>query len=210
MSSILSPNQDNVKLYLPFSEGSGTTAYDYSGEANNGTITGATYVKVQDGDYALDLNGSTSYMLVDDSSSLDITNDFTILIWIYQTENTAINYQRRIIGKPGRTNGISYHPSQNSIYIGDGTTNQIIDTITRDVWHLIVYTQSASVSKVYIDKVLKHTGTLNIDWNNTDDVYIGGGDTNRYLNGLIRLPVILNTVVTQAFIDKFYQETFIQ
>ena len=59
MSSILSPNQDNVKLYLPFSEGSGSTAYDYSGEGNNGTITGATYVKVQDGDYALECTTDT-------------------------------------------------------------------------------------------------------------------------------------------------------
>jgi len=56
---ILSPNDTNCKLYLPFSEGSGTTAKDYSSGSNDGTISGATYTKIQDGSYALDCSSDT-------------------------------------------------------------------------------------------------------------------------------------------------------
>jgi len=36
--------ESNLKLWLPMQEGAGTTAYDGSGNANHGTISGATYV----------------------------------------------------------------------------------------------------------------------------------------------------------------------
>jgi len=59
MTFIPTLKRENLKLYLPFSEGTGTTAYDYSGEGNNGTISGAVYKKVQDGGYALDCSSDT-------------------------------------------------------------------------------------------------------------------------------------------------------
>ena len=59
MTYIPTVKASNIVLNLPFSEGSGSTAKDYSGEGNDGTISDATYVKVPDGGYALNCTTAT-------------------------------------------------------------------------------------------------------------------------------------------------------
>ena len=66
-----------------FSDGSGTTTADGSGNGNTGTLVGATWVADRFGNpaKALHFDGTSQYVKVPDSNSLDITGDITISAW---------------------------------------------------------------------------------------------------------------------------------
>jgi hypothetical protein len=65
-----------------FSEASGATVLDSSGNANHGTISGATRTAAGQYDAALDFDGNNDLVTVPDSSSLDLTNGMTVEAWV--------------------------------------------------------------------------------------------------------------------------------
>ena len=65
-----------------FDEGSGTVVNDSSGNSNNGTISGASWVTAGKFGGALSFNGSNSRVIVNDSASLDLTNGMTLEAWV--------------------------------------------------------------------------------------------------------------------------------
>jgi len=95
---------DDLKLYLPFDETSGQSAFDLSGNGNTGTATGTTIV---DGVF-----GKARYFdYVDDGvncgagASLDITSALTLEAWVYSTLAGA--YQH-VIGKRVDNTDVQY------------------------------------------------------------------------------------------------------
>jgi len=77
-----------------FDEGTGTIAYDGSGNNNNATLTGgATWTTPgapgkEDG-YAISLNGSNAFLRVEHSESLNVSNAVTFEMWVYYTGTPA-------------------------------------------------------------------------------------------------------------------------
>jgi parallel beta-helix repeat protein len=66
-----------------FEEGTGTVAYDSSGNGNHGTVYGgAIWIDGKIGK-ALEFDGINDYVNVPDSNSLDITGKITLEAWIY-------------------------------------------------------------------------------------------------------------------------------
>jgi len=65
-----------------FDEGTGTTAYDSSGNGNHGTVHGAIWTDGKIGK-ALEFDGVNDYVNMPDSNSLDITGKITLEAWIY-------------------------------------------------------------------------------------------------------------------------------
>lgn len=77
------PPQSGLVGYWNFDEGSGTMAGDSSGNGNTGTLyNGPVWV---DGKYgkALSFDGSSTYVSVEASSSLDVTSQVTVEAWAY-------------------------------------------------------------------------------------------------------------------------------
>jgi type II secretory pathway pseudopilin PulG len=78
---------ESLVLFLPFDEGSGNIAYDYSGNKNNGTITcQLTECPIwSTGKYgsAMEFNRS-GYIQVPHSESLNIIRNITISVWVYK------------------------------------------------------------------------------------------------------------------------------
>jgi len=72
---------DSVVGSWHFDEGSGTTAYDSSGNDNDGTINGATWIDGKFGK-ALSFDGIDDYVRVSDDESLELTGDVSIAVWI--------------------------------------------------------------------------------------------------------------------------------
>ena len=64
----------------PFSEGTGATTADLSGNSNTGSITAATWVAGKYGQ-GLRFNGSTSFVSIPDSGSLDLGSTGTVEAW---------------------------------------------------------------------------------------------------------------------------------
>ena len=89
--------EDDLALYLSFDEAKGDTAKDKSKHKNDGTIHKGKRVKGKIGQ-AVELSGEAGgWVEVPDSKSLDITDEITLMCWVYPTEFT--NEWFRIIVK---------------------------------------------------------------------------------------------------------------
>src|SRR4051812_1879497 len=73
--------QTGLVAAYSFDEGAGTTVADASGKANTGTLTSATWSAGKFGS-AVSFNGSTSWITVNHSTSLSLTNAMTLEAWI--------------------------------------------------------------------------------------------------------------------------------
>ena len=82
-----------------FDVGSGTAAPDASGNGNNGTLTNATWAGATAGRFgnALSFNGTSAYVSVPDSASLDLTTGMTVEAWVNPT--VAANMWRTVLLK---------------------------------------------------------------------------------------------------------------
>jgi len=226
---MISPNDENVVLFMPFSEGSGSTAYDYSVHSNNGSITGASYVKVKDGDYAMSFDGSADKRVdIPDSSELRNT-DLTIGMWVMLKGNLSSYQQYLIKGRDSQTQYYSLQyrggdsksfsasfkdDSGNTGYSASGILTPAINE-----WHFVVgvFDRTAKKSSVYVDGEFDSesnvvSGTVSLG--NTGVLRIGEMDTSGTysfpVNGKIRLPFIINTKLSQDAIKKIYQDTYIE
>ena len=72
----------DIMLYLPFDEGNGDQVSDQSGHGNNGVIKGNPgWVEGKLGN-ALEFNGTSDFVEVANSATLNITDAVTVLAWI--------------------------------------------------------------------------------------------------------------------------------
>jgi len=216
-------SRDNV-LYLPFREGSGSTAYDYSGEGNDGTIVGATYKKIVDGGYALDFDGSSDYVSSNSVSNND--NSGSIAFWVKPDYVSSVN---DILGW-GATNS-------NNLYVRlrTGKTNDCIELLFYDESVLNKITGSTSLSITEFQHIVvistgteykmfingsEETITVNSGSNDglwTNDISlntftIGGvrrDDNHLYFNGKIAYPMIFSRALSLPEIQAIYRATYI-
>jgi glucose/arabinose dehydrogenase/chitodextrinase len=101
-----------------FNEGTGLTAADKSGNANNGTLSGAGVTWSTAGKYggALSFNGSSGLVTIPNSSSLNLNASYTLSAWIKPT--TLSGYQTILIKEV--TGGCGYFLQTVVSNIGSG------------------------------------------------------------------------------------------
>ena len=78
-------------LYLPFDESTGTTAIDYSGNGNNGTLAGATLPTWVTGKYGTALNFDGTSSIVTLTSRIVLSGTYSISIWFKRTDLSGIH-----------------------------------------------------------------------------------------------------------------------
>ena len=211
--------------------GSGTTklllhlngsSTDSSGNNNNGTDTAITYVDGKFGKCA-SFNGSSSYIQIPYSSSLDLgTSGFTIIHWfkttqtsvgqfIHRQENSGSHFQ--IIGTSINVISGKLHfelrGSENTFYDLNSATSY-----NDGNWHcyIAVSTGSGGNMNIYVDGELDATrsiGATTINFGASTVLTIGSGyqswAANRfdYYNGLLD-ETIIDRVWTASEIKKYY------
>jgi len=80
--------EDDLALYLSFDEGKGGTAKDKSKHKNDGILHKAKWANGKYGK-AIELSGEAGgWIEVPDSPSLDITDEITLMCWVYPTQFT--------------------------------------------------------------------------------------------------------------------------
>jgi hypothetical protein len=94
-----------------FDESSGTTAFDSSGNSNNGAISGATRVPGKFGN-ALQFDGVNDMVSVADANSLDLTSGMTLEAWI---KPSALGTMWRTVAIKEQTKQLAY-----ALYAGNG------------------------------------------------------------------------------------------
>ena len=193
-----------------FSEGSGNTTMDGSGNANVGTLTnGPVWTAGRYGNGIL-FDGVSDFVSVADSGTLDLTNDGTIEAWV---KLNAVNRWHSVIAK-GNAN--SWEAHNYALEIGDtnalmcsvsnGVASQVISSsvaITAGIFRHVACTWNGTTIALYIDGVLNASSAeVVIPVGNTAPLFIGqfGGNVDRFL-GAIDEVRIYNRALSQAEIQ---------
>lgn len=166
-----------------FEEGSGTSARDTSGNANNGTWNGTGYHSAPGhAGKAGKFNGSDDYIGLGQPSNLNFvgqTNAFTIAAWIKTAGSASSNMQ--IVAKADNSIGqyqlIVLTTGVIAAVVGD-TSSQSTTTVNDNKWHHVAVTVPAASTglQIYIDGKLESfsLGTGGIGTTtNAKDVLIG-------------------------------------
>ena len=186
--------------YWKFDEGTGTTAVDSSGYANDGTLNGPPEWAVGQLGEALDFDGSSDYVEVPHNPSLSITEAITIAAWTYMS--TGASGEMAIVSKGGwAANNLPYELTMEAgsiiywqFYDDAGRDTCSPDSPPVDEWHHITGTYDGTLFKCYIDGELAdewaYTGTMP---ENELSVMIGRRTTGGcQFNGLIDEVMIYN------------------
>lgn len=137
-------------------EGSGTEAYDSSGNGITGTLSGPAWANGKFGK-AISFDGSNDYVTINRT----LTTTMTVSAWVKLTDfsktaNTLIN------ATPHTTLGISLNRSGNGetvVYIGNGSSWLSTPSITANKnmlvnkWYHVAFTADGTTSNLYIDGV---------------------------------------------------------
>ena len=146
--------------------GTGTTWYDLSGNANNGTLTnGPTFNGSNGGSIVFD--GTNDYATIEANSSFQLGNGYTLCAWV-KSNNNPTNYGG-ICGTfdtiPSAYFGSNFSILPNSqtfhFLVGGSSTYYIpaTSTYTIQAWYYLVGTISGAECKFYVN------GSLNTTYN---------------------------------------------
>jgi hypothetical protein len=211
-------NEDGLVLSFHFNEGSGTVAYDSSGNGNNGNlVNGPTWVDGKFGK-ALSFDGVDDY--VDTPTPNPGSGAFTVCAWIKspthggriiaQDETNTLGGWALSLGDPGTLNDVRFYYR--------GATTVILDAVglglTDGSWHFLcgVRDPSAGTRKIYHNGV--NVASLTGDTytaNPAQKVIIGGESSTSteyplvQFGGIIDEVRIYNRALSDAEIQALYQ-----
>jgi Concanavalin A-like lectin/glucanases superfamily/Bacterial Ig domain len=198
-----------------FSEGSGSTVSDSSGDGVTGTINGATWTTTGKYGSALSFNGSSNYVDLGNPASLQLTGSMTASAWVYPTANPGDDGQ--IIAKSADTDGWQLKTTPDtgvrtfgfSISNGGAHIQRNSKTVlSLNTWYYVtgVYNAAAQTLDIYVNGVLDDgilSGTVpSSQSNSTQNVRIGMRYGGYYFNGTIDEVRVYNTALTQAAIQS--------
>jgi len=130
--------------------GSGTTTADSSGHGNTGTLNNATWAAGSYGT-SIALSGSNSYVSVKESSSIELSKQLTVALWMYATPNS--NVDPRVISKhyswDVKLNGSGRFPQ----FSAGGRYAAMKTPLPTNTWKHVVFTFSSGTLKGYVDGV---------------------------------------------------------
>ncbi|NLE07588.1 MAG: DUF1566 domain-containing protein, partial [Parcubacteria group bacterium] len=191
---------DNKDIY-------NTTVLDKSGNGNNGTNNGATKTI---GKLGQALSFNKNYVVIQDSNSLDLVNDFTISSWIKPTSYSGTTY--RILHKHQAYTFFIYSGAKLTGYnYGNGTYSYSNSSVPMDVWSHVTYIQSSTNGvSFYINGQLdggNTASTRNAPQNN-NPVYIGIDEdlVNYSFLGLMDDVRVYNRVLSAEEIKRLYNQ----
>jgi len=152
-----------VALYT-FEEGPGERVKDWSGQGNDGKITGkVTHVKLEgDRGYALQFGEGQSYVNCGNKPSLDLKDAVTLMLWFRPDTAPEGGTDVGILGKGLSTYALSYVGTGCWWYIGGGGNGVSggDDVRPTSSWHHIATTFDGKDSKIYVDGELSGARSL--------------------------------------------------
>lgn len=152
--------------YWKMNEGTGATAKDQTPNANNGTITGASWVAGKILAKALSFDGVDDDVNIDDHANLDATSmsiEFWFLIVAAQDLNARI-LDHQISGPADGYSFVCQTAPVNSFNLSirngiTGTASINSGSLALSAWHHVVGTTDSSVAELFVDGVLVGTDT---------------------------------------------------
>jgi hypothetical protein len=195
-------NNNYILAFWKYNEGSGTIAYDSSGNNFDGTINGASWINGHSGN-ALDFDGTDDFIALDDYSNnlgINKTDDVIFSVW-FKTKSTEDSLIYSISDKFGISNPeLSIQTCANGSIMFKiwtrycGITVYSEDSYNDDDWHhLEIFFNGISAkptTKIYVDKTLDGNDTTYlcpIENNEFHKVKTGrrAVDSTKHFDGLI-------------------------
>ncbi len=215
--------------YWKFDEGSGTSAADSSGKGNTGTLANSpTWTTTGKDAGALTLNGTSQYVTVPDSASLNLSGSWTASAWVNVTSlpgsgarakiviredtSTFANYSLSIVNNASCSSGVAWRAhfddSGGSTYATCYAT-----TINTGVWYHVasVWDSSTSNLMIYLNGSLvatqNFTGHVPVADAGADLRLGADGAGSDYFNGTIDDTRIYNRALSAPEIWQLYNGT---
>lgn len=203
--------ESGLQGYWQLGEASGNFANSDGGDIGtaHGGITYGVTGGVTGGGTAVTFNGTTGYISIPDSATVDLGNTFSLEAWI---SRGATGAARGIIGKGQDAYFLGLNAAERLI-IAQGWNGDIVvsaDNAVTAGWHHVVGTKDAgSAAKVYIDGAdVSVTYTDRTCANNGVILAIGAdaqdGTPAQYNNGSIQHVAIYNVVLTPTQVSAHY------
>jgi hypothetical protein len=204
----LSSPSSNLVGAWGFDEPSGSTVSDSSGKGNTGTITGATRTTGGKVGGALSFNGTSDWVTIPDSNSLDVTSGVTMEAWV---RPTAIGSAWRAVMLKEQAGDLIY-----ALYAGDSKGRAAADVFTTadkglsgttatplNAWTHLAATYDGTTLRIYVNGVQAASkpvsGTIRTS---TGVLRIGGNSIwGEWFAGLIDEVRVYNTALTAAEIQ---------
>ena len=190
-----------------------TYCVDKSVSGDTVTSTSANMPKKSTGKIGqgLNFNGASNYVTAGDKDELIGTN-YTYTFWLKPKDITATqNVLSKINGT--FTNGIALllqSPGVLAVYADTGTSDCSTpdNTLTTNRWSFATVIVNSTGCYVYVNGVLKDTGTATATTDNDEAFDIGYRSTNldRYFNGSIDDVRIYNRALSAQEIKQLYQQ----
>lgn len=207
-ASVYQVPTDGLVAAWHFDENSGTVAHDTQGQ-HDGTVTGATWVPGISGS-ALLFDGSTGNVLIPNNSGFNPVDDkisFSLWFKLNQVGSSGsfifqnVKYLVRIDAQ-GKVGFALYTPVWASIYLN--WADRILDTD----WHHVAATYDGATMKLYIDGVLKISGSNSGAMQSTTaNVMLGKQNTINPLDGILDEVLMYNRALTQEEITQIHTAT---
>ncbi|HTW22945.1 MAG TPA: LamG-like jellyroll fold domain-containing protein, partial [Candidatus Baltobacteraceae bacterium] len=192
-----------------FDEGAGTTVNDLSGNGNTGTIANATWTTDAKYGNALEFNGSTSIITIQDSPSLDLTSAMTLEAWVnpssVQDRWTDIVYKGHDIYYMEASSNQSAVPGAGNTV---GSTDQTIfgtSPLAPNTWSYVALTYDGATLRLYVNGVQVSTlaNASGPMATSTNALQIGGDSINgQYFDGILDEIRIYNVALNETQIQS--------
>ena len=190
-----------------FSEGSGSTVTDVSGNGNTGHLQGATWTTSGKYGSALVFNGS-ALVTINDSASLHLSTGMTLEAWV--KPSTVSNAWRDVIYKGNDAYFLEGTSTTNSVPAGGATVGSA-DTViygssalAANTWAHLALTYGGSAIRLYVNGV-----QVSIHWvsgtimTSTNPLQIGGDSLwGQHFNGTIDEVRVYNVALTESQIQS--------
>ena len=201
-------------LTLPLDEGVGTVAYDKSGLASNGTLTGPTHLPTWGAGRfgtAVSLDGVDDYIDCGTPTGLNFTTqNFSLSAWVYPTKisNTPYIFDKTLWTNYGYALQIT---PTGRVQMGTVSAAGYLLTLSYagDValngWYHIVAVRNGAAGKIYVNGTDRtETAPALVDLGSSAARSLRIGGTGEYLQGVIDEIRIFSRALTQAEVTSLY------
>jgi hypothetical protein len=191
-----------------FSEGSGSTVADASGNGNTGTIANAAWTTAGKYGSALVFNGSSAMVTINDSASLHLSNAMTLEAWVNPSATstlwTDVVYKANDAFYLSATSTSNSAPGAGGTFGGANANTYGLAALPLNAWTHLAVTYNGNSLLLYVNGVLVsskgQTGTL---LSSTNPLQIGGDSLfGQYFTGTIDEVRVYNAALTQAQIQS--------
>ena len=209
--SVQNSKYTSLLLTTDGSTGGITTFTDSSSNSHtvtaNGNAAQTTFSPYRAGGYSAYFNGTTDYLQVPDSSTLDLPADFTIEFWMYREGDTSGTYQAILGGNGSTSNGWNFYVTNSNNILSFFHTSFLINgpAIEDHRWYHVALTRSGTTLTMYVDGTSVGTATTSTSFDQSTanaGTRIGyDNGANGYFHGyLTDIRVVQGTAVyTAAF-----------